>query len=158
MSTIYQTLKNDHDSHRNLLAKISQTQGDSQERRELWQEFYYDLKSHAAAEEESFYAELMAKPEGQDKARHSVAEHKDADDLIDALLEIDFSSPQWLLKFKVLRHDYEHHIAEEEDEIFACAKAVFSTAEAEAMSKVFRQRKSKERKLVDQKSDKKLMV
>ena len=60
METIYQVLKSDHDSHRQLLAKIAQTQGDSLERRELWQQFYYDVKSHAAAEEESFYSRNLA--------------------------------------------------------------------------------------------------
>ena len=33
-------------------------------------------EAHAAAEEETFYASLMTKTWGQDKARHSVAEHK----------------------------------------------------------------------------------
>lgn len=158
MSTIYQVLKNDHDTHREILKKLSQTQGDSQERNELWQRFYYDIKSHAAAEEESFYAPLMAKPDGQDKARHSVAEHKDADDLLDELNEMDFSSPQWLPKFKQLRHDYEHHINEEEEEIFACAKTLFDKSEAEAMAKTFTTRKTKERGLVEEKAEAKLTV
>ena len=78
---IYTALKNDHDKHRDLLAKIDETSGDSERRRELWGEFYCSVKSHAAAEEETFYAALMKDADGQPKARHSVAEHKELDDL-----------------------------------------------------------------------------
>ena len=93
MSTIYQTLKEDHNRHRKLLAAIAETQGDSEERRKAWDEFYHDVSAHAAAEEETFYSKLISKTWGQDAARHSVHEHKELDDLMDELNEMDMSSP-----------------------------------------------------------------
>ena len=54
----------------------------SSRRRELWKQFYYDVGGHAAAEEETFYSPLMEKEDGQPKGRHSVAEHKELDDII----------------------------------------------------------------------------
>ena len=44
--------------------------------------------------------------------------------IIQELDEMDMSSPGWLTRFKTLRHDYEHHIDEEETEIFPVAKDV----------------------------------
>lgn len=153
MDTIYDRIKKDHDLHRKLLAGIAETSGDSEERRKLWSQFYYDVKSHAAAEEETFYSKLMENPEGQDEARHSVAEHKELDDIMEELQEIDFSSPGWLKRFGTLKHEYEHHMEEEENEIFAKGQKVFSDKQAAEFGKRFSKPKTAEQKLVDEKAE-----
>ena len=103
MPTIYQTLKTDHDKHRYLLAELAETQGDSEDRRKLWQTFYYDVSAHAAAEELSFYSKLISESEGQPEGRHSVAEHHELEEMIQGLHEMDFSSPGWLARFRSLQ-------------------------------------------------------
>ncbi|KCZ58272.1 MULTISPECIES: hemerythrin domain-containing protein [Hyphomonas] len=153
MPSIYETLKKDHDKHRELLAQLAETTGDSSRRRELWKQFYYDVGGHAAAEEETFYSPLMEKEDGQPKGRHSVAEHKELDDIIQELDEMDMSSPGWMTRFKTLRHDYEHHIDEEEEEIFPVAKKVIGKDEDGAISQSFLKRKARERKIVDEKAE-----
>ncbi len=152
MATIYEAIEEDHNTHRELLNRIADTSGDSEERRKAWHEFYYDVKSHAAAEEETFYSKLIAEPMGQDDARHSVAEHKELDDLMEELNGMDMSSSGWLTKFKTLKHDYEHHMEEEEDEVFAKARDVLKGDEDKAFAEKFEERKKAERKLVDQKA------
>ena len=156
MSTIYEKIKEDHEHHRALLNRIAETEGASDERKEAWEEFYYDVCSHAAAEEETFYSKLMAKPEGQDDARHSVAEHKELDDIMKELHEMDMSSGGWLTRFKTLKHDYEHHMEEEENEIFEQARAALHDDKDGTIAAEFEKRKKAERKLVDQKAEGKL--
>ncbi|MEN3793264.1 hemerythrin domain-containing protein [Fulvimarina sp. MAC3] len=156
MPDIYERIKTDHDKHRELLATIGDTEGASDKRQKAWHEFYYDVKSHAAAEEETFYSKLMADPDGQDDARHSVAEHKELDDMMEELDASDMSSPQWLQTFKKLRHDYEHHISEEEEDIFAKARKVFDDKETQSFADAFAKRKKAERDLVDEKADESL--
>ncbi len=156
--TIYKLLKKDHDKHRELLEQIVETSGDTRIRSELWQRFYYDVKGHAAAEEESFYAELIATSEGQSEARHSVAEHKELDDLMEELNETDLSSPEWLKKAKTLQHEYLHHIEEEEEDIFPVAKKVFSESKAKEIGQRFSERKTPEVRQADQKEEEKLEV
>lgn len=153
MPSIYNVLKRDHDKHRDLLEKISQTTGDSKERKELWTEFFYDVSAHAAAEEETFYGPMIKTEKGQPRARHSVSEHHEADELMQELNEMDMSSPGWLNRFKTLRHDYEHHIDEEEEEIFPCAKEAIGADSDSTLGDAFLKRKEKERKLVDQKAE-----
>lgn len=154
MSTsIYELLKSDHDKHRELLSQIEETSGDSKERRELWGKFYCDVGAHAAAEEETFYGPMIETTDGQPHARHSVAEHKELDDIMQELNEMDMSSSGWLTRFKTLRHDYEHHIDEEEQDIFPCAKAVLGDDSSGKMGQEFESRKSEERKLVDDKAE-----
>jgi hemerythrin superfamily protein len=153
MPTIYQTLKTDHDKHRELLKKLAATKGDSEERRELWQTFYYEVSAHAAAEELSFYSRLIAESDGQPEGRHSVAEHHELEEMIMGLHEMDFSSPGWLARLKSMKDRYEHHIEEEEEEIFAKAKEVIGGDSKGTISAEFLNLKKKERGKVDEKAE-----
>ena len=153
MSDIYTTLKSDHDRHRELLDSIENTEGDSDERQAAWEEFYRDVKAHGAAEEETFYSKLISKTWGQDSARHSVHEHQQLDDLMEELREMDMSHGSWLQKFETLRHDYEHHIDEEEDEVFGRAKEVIPDDEIEGYGERFRKRKSQELEIIEKKRE-----
>jgi iron-sulfur cluster repair protein YtfE (RIC family) len=141
---IYERLKKDHDRHRELAEKIKGTTGDSPERRDLWRRFRADVEAHAAAEEQSFYAELISRPKGQEKARHSISEHKDAAALLDELDELDMSSPGWLLKFHKLEEELEHHMDEEESEVFAKSRELLSARTADKLADTFETRKSAE--------------
>ena len=138
------------------MAQIAKTEGASDERTKTWNTFYYDIKSHSAAEEETFYSKLMSKIWGQDAARHSVEEHAELDELLEELNEMDMSSPGWLNKFHKLQHDYNHHMDEEEDEIFAQAKKVIDESEIAGYGEKFHARKKKEREIVDKKREEQL--
>ncbi|PTX57054.1 hemerythrin HHE cation binding domain-containing protein [Litoreibacter ponti] len=153
MPDIYTAIKADHDDHRALLETIANTSGASETRQKAWDDFYNDVKSHAAAEEETFYSKLISKTWGQDAARHSVHEHQQLDDLMEELRELDMSSGGWLEKFKVLKHDYEHHMEEEEEEVFTRAREVISEDEIEGYGDRFLARKDEERGLIDAKRE-----
>ena len=144
MPTIYETIKHDHEKHRKLLADLDRTSGASDARAELFRELKREVEAHAAAEEQTFYATLIAEPKGQPKARHSVHEHKTAADLLDELTDLDLANGGWLRKFRKLREELEHHMDEEESEIFKRAKKLISKPNAEALSGRFLERKSVE--------------
>ncbi|WP_425072399.1 hemerythrin domain-containing protein [Sagittula sp. S175] len=153
MTDIYSAIKSDHDRHRELLSIIEQTSGASDERKKAWDEFYHDVKAHAAAEEETFYSKLISKTWGQDAARHSVHEHQQLDDLMEELNEMDMSSSGWLNKFKTLQHDYLHHVDEEEDEVFTRAKEVIKDSEIKGYGDRFLKRKQEESGLIEEKKE-----
>lgn len=144
MTDIFTALKTDHDKHRDMLAKIADTSGDSQERRRIFDEFRAEVTAHANAEEQSLYAEMLERPKLTDKGRHSVAEHKEIDDYLVELVDTDMSSPGWMATFKKLRDRYEHHIEEEENEIFKAAERNMTDAKADAMGEIFAERKPQE--------------
>lgn len=147
---IFANLKADHDRHRDLLARLAETRGDSEERRDLFEAFRVEVTAHAAAEEESLYATMLARPELRDEARHSVSEHKEIDDFLTELFELEMSSPHWLPKFKEMRHRYEHHIDEEEEEMFPAAAKDLPKAEQDRLAKIFEARKPKELALAEE--------
>ncbi|SDH41952.1 hemerythrin domain-containing protein [Alloyangia pacifica] len=153
MTSIYDAIKKDHETHRALLDRIDATEGNSSERREAWETFYRDIKSHSAAEEEEFYSELMKHTWGQDAARHSVHEHAEMDEILEELNEMDMSSPGWLTRFRTLKHDYEHHMEEEEEEVFTRARKVVGEEDNDAYGKRFLDRKEKELGLIEKKKE-----
>ncbi|MER0239383.1 hypothetical protein [Fulvimarina sp. MAC8] len=61
-------IKTDHDKHRELLGTIGNTEGANETRQEDWHEFYYDVKSDAAADEEDIFTkarEVLSSSEAQ---------------------------------------------------------------------------------------------
>ena len=144
---IYADLKRDHDKQRKMLKEIAELKGDSAKRKKLFEAFRLEVQSHAAAEEESLYAEMLGNPELRDDARHSVAEHKAVDDLIGEMMDEDFASDEWESKFFHMRHRYEHHIDEEEEEMFPAAEKELDTATEERLADTYEERKPKELEL-----------
>ena len=140
---IFQDLKADHDRHRSMLAKLGEASG-GEERATQFEELRKELQAHAAAEEESLYATMLACPELRDDARHSVSEHKEVDDFLGELIELDVESPEWTSKFEQMRHRYLHHIDEEEEDMFPAATKTLSSEAEERLARVFEDRKPKE--------------
>jgi hemerythrin-like domain-containing protein len=79
------------------------------------------------------YPALQAHPEGKDLVLEGFQEHHVADLIVKELQEVAADNEQWAAKFKVLKENIEHHIEEEEGEMFRTARAVFSQADLDAM-------------------------
>ncbi|MGR6328884.1 hemerythrin domain-containing protein [Sphingomonas sp. XXL09] len=144
---IYADLKRDHDKQREMLKQLGELKGDSSKRKKLFEAFRLELQSHAAAEEESLYATMLGNPDLRDDARHSVAEHKEVDDLLGKMMDMDFASDEWESTFFHMRHRYEHHIGEEEEEMFPAAEEKLDDATEDRLAEVYEERKPEELKL-----------
>lgn len=138
---IYARLTADHDRQRDLIERIAKGEGDRQAH---FEELRKELQAHAAAEEESLYATMLAEPDLRDSARHSVSEHKEVDDLLGELCAMDAEAKGWLDKFEAMRERYLHHIDEEEEEMFPeAAEALSDETEAKLVA-TFDERKPAE--------------
>lgn len=129
MTNIFEALRNDHDRQRELVEELMNTVGDSDERRQIFDELRAELAAHADNEERYFYVPLIAHDLTQDKARHSIAEHKELDDFVEQLESYERSAPQWIQTAEELRHRLVHHLDEEEREIFQVAGKALSDEE-----------------------------
>ena len=142
---IFDRLKKDHDKHRELLDKILQTSGDSDERKSLFEELTKELKAHAAAEEQALYSTMLRKPPTTSDTRHSVAEHHEIEEALNDLAATDMGEGGWLTKFKTFDHDYRHHIDEEEEDHFPEFAEYLTEEDREHMRSVFERRKQEEK-------------
>lgn len=118
---IFEALRQEHEIQRNLVAKLVETHGDTQERKKIFEQLKHELKIHADAEERHFYIPLIKKDLTQVKARHSVAEHHEMDELIEQLEDTEMDASNWLKIAKELEHKVIHHLDEEEQEVFQMA-------------------------------------
>ena len=80
-------------------------------------------------EEEIFYPALKEHPNAKDIVLEGYQEHHVVDLLVNELEEMVENDERWGAKFKVLKENIEHHIEEEEGEMFAAARKVFSEQE-----------------------------
>ncbi len=126
--TIFEALRETHDEQRRLLDMLLKTEGDSEPRDDLFKRLKESLTNHAGAEERALYIPMMEQDMTQEKARHSVAEHHEIDELVEKLETTDYSSPGWLAAAKQLEHLVTHHLDEEEQEVFQLAGRVFDDA------------------------------
>ena len=140
---IFERLKQDHDLHRELFARLGDSAADA--RQSTFERLTKELKSHAAAEEQALYSTMMRKPEATEETRHSVAEHKEVEDLLNDLAATDLASAEWGDKFEHLRHRYIHHIDEEEEENFPDFARSLTDDDVVYMREVFERRKQAER-------------
>lgn len=124
--TLFEALREDHDTQRDPAGPFDQTHGDSDGREELFEKVKKALTSHAAAEERALYIPMMELDMTQEKARHSVAEHHEIDELVEELEDTDFSSPGWLAAARKLHDLVTHHLDEEEQEVFQLAGRALS--------------------------------
>lgn len=143
-ATIFDKLKQDHDAHRQLFEKMADAKDDNDRLEKLFEQFRVEVTAHAAAEEETLYATMLARPDLREDAQHSVAEHKEIDDYLEELQEQPFNGPEWQETFANLKKRYLHHIEEEEEEMFPDAAAELTDEEELKLAATFARRKPAE--------------
>ena len=147
LAQIYADLKRDHDKQRGMRKELAEMQGGGAERQSLFEAFRLEIQVHAAAEEESLYATMLRDPELRDDARHSVSEHKEVDDLLGEMADVEFGSDAWSEKFFHMRRRYEHHITEEEEEMFPAAGEELDDRTEAELAAIYEERKPEELEL-----------
>lgn len=152
---IFGVLVADHDKHRALFEQLETTTGASPERKALFEELTYEIKGHAAAEEQALWSTVLRKPEITEDGRHAVAEHHEMDELLNDLAATDMGTGVWLTKFRTVREEYLHHINEEESELFPDVEQHLDAADQKYMASVFRRRKQAERAKAEMTPEKK---
>jgi hemerythrin superfamily protein len=128
-------LKEDHDRVKRLLEEgESTTERGEKTRTEIFARLKTMLTAHEAMEEEVLYPALMAHPKAKELTLEAYEEHHVVDLILEELEMTPVTDEQWGAKFTVAKENIEHHIEEEEGEMFAKIRANFSTEERAAMA------------------------
>ncbi len=98
-------------------------------RRELLASLTADLNAHELMEEKVLYPALQAHPQAREVVLEGFEEHHVADLIANELREVATNDEAWGAKFKVLKENIEHHIKEEEGNMFRLARGIFSREE-----------------------------
>ena len=136
-------LKRDHDNLKALLKELeATTERGVKTRTELFARIKGELTVHEVIEEEIFYPELKAHPKAKAIVLEGFEEHNVVDTLMGELSGLAFDDETWIAKFSVMKENIEHHIEEEEGEMFTKARSVFDRAELEDLGSRMDQRKA----------------
>ena len=141
--TILDDLKADH---RHLKAEIRAILkfDDREERVARFSQFRTLLTAHSRAEENVLYGGLEKFEKGKHEALEGTVEHEVADRFVEDLSGSgNFEADTWTARCTVLKELLEHHIEEEEDEMFKTARKQFDKKALDEMGKEFKKEKVK---------------
>lgn len=137
---IYQVLKADHKVVKALLKQMDDTtERSGKKRTALLLKLKQALIPHARAEELVVYEPLKDSDvkDADDLSFEAYEEHWVADKLLLEISGTDTADKRWGALLSVLKENLEHHIEEEEEELFKKCRKSFSKEEAEAMMDEF---------------------
>lgn len=125
-------IKADHERLSDLLEEALDAD-EPRDRADLLHQMRAELMAHEHMEETVFYPALRSHAEAKEIVLEGYEEHHVIDMILDELLDVPEETDQWKAKLKVLKENIEHHIEEEEGEMFKYAKQVFDDATLEEL-------------------------
>jgi hemerythrin-like domain-containing protein len=135
-------LKKDHVTVKKLFRDFEKV-GERGEKRkqDIFNKMHGELDRHAKIEEEIFYPAMESVPGADEMVEEAKQEHQVVKDLLSEISGLDPGDDEFDAKVKVLTENVEHHIEEEEGEMFPKARRVFSRAELEDLGARMEERK-----------------
>ncbi|HVT06958.1 MAG TPA: hemerythrin domain-containing protein [Polyangia bacterium] len=124
-------LKSQHRKVETLFSKIESAKDQGVKQR-LFSELADNLAGHATIEERHFYPAVRAK-QTEDILLESLEEHLGIKRVIADLLKLDAGDETYDAKLTVLKEQVEHHVGEEEKELFPKVKKLFDKADLETL-------------------------
>ncbi len=133
------------EDHENVKAMFEQYEGLGDRamasKKKLATQICTELTKHATAEEEIFYPAVRAAgKDKEDLVDEATVEHASAKDLIAQIMSMEASEDLFDAKVKVLSELIEHHVKEEEEEMFPKARA--AKLDLETLGQQIAQRKA----------------
>lgn len=128
---VFSLLISDHHKARAMFKALMETgEKDAKLRQTLFAELNLELSVHMAAEEKLFYPEIADEHPTHDKTLEAYQEHDVAKTLMKELEADPKDTEEWGAKLKVLNENIEHHVKEEEEDIFPRARKLIPATDA----------------------------
>ena len=137
-----QLLTTDHEHVKKMLEDLDDTTERAVKTREqTFAKLQSDLEVHETIEEEIFYPALKDHPKTRDIALEGYEEHHVVDMVMGEMGDVAVSDETWTAKFAVMKENLEHHIKEEETDMFPKARKVFDQQELDELGERMAARK-----------------
>ena len=130
----FELLKQDHKTVSGIFKQLDETtERGVKTRDELFTKLKTELDIHAYIEETMLYPTLKEAKETHDITLEAYEEHKVIKDLLAELAALPKDREEWGAKLTVLKENVEHHVEEEENEMFPDARNVLDKEQREAL-------------------------
>lgn len=127
----FELLKADHKKVAGLFDQLEA--GSGTRKLDVFKQIKSELEVHTHIEETIFYPALEKPEETHDLTLEAYEEHNVVKTLLKELSGARSADDEWQAKAKVLRENVEHHVEEEENELFDKADDALSSEELEAL-------------------------
>jgi hypothetical protein len=125
-------LSSQHREVEKLFEEIENAEN-AEDKEALFEDLADKLAIHARIEEEFFYPAMHEK-KTEDMVLEAFVEHTSVKRLLADLMETDPSEPAFDAQIKVLKEQIEHHVEEEEGQLFPASKKVLNKEELSAIA------------------------
>jgi hemerythrin-like domain-containing protein len=127
-------LKQDHRAVEKLFSQVADTTERAEKTRtELFAEIKAALEEHTSLEEQFLYPVLEEAAPTHSLTLEAEEEHEVVKTLLEELAGMEPTDEQWTAKFTVMKENVEHHVEEEENELFPKAEKALSAEQLQEM-------------------------
>ena len=138
----FDLLEDDHKKVKKLLGELDDTTEKAlKTRQELFARIKQEMLVHEALEEEILYPTLKEHDKTKEVSLEGYEEHHVVNEIMAELEEVPVDDDRWAAKFAVMKENVEHHIEEEEDEMFVKARQVLDKAQIDELGDKMERRK-----------------
>lgn len=130
----FELLKKDHKKVSDLFKQLEETTERAvKTREELFAQVKQELEIHSRIEEQILYPVLKEAKETHEITLEAIEEHNVVKQLLEELSTMAVGDEVWTAKLTVLKENVEHHVEEEEGEMFKDARKVLSAEQIEEL-------------------------
>ncbi|MDQ3133334.1 MAG: hemerythrin domain-containing protein [Acidobacteriota bacterium] len=129
---VFELLTNDHRKVSAIFEQLEQT-SDVTTRQTLFAQVKQELDLHAYVEETLFYPKLKEAAETREIILEAYEEHQEVKDLLTEMQGLSPDGDEWSDLLQELKESVEHHVDEEENEMFPQAREVLSASEIDQL-------------------------
>lgn len=127
-------LKEDHQHMARLLNQLIHTDNeDVKQRIALFERLEQELIMHTGYEEKLFYPTLRANPKTHQLILEAYQEHHVIGHILADISRVAFDHDVWKAKITVMKENIEHHVKEEEHDIFPKVRQLLTVEELRKM-------------------------
>jgi hemerythrin-like domain-containing protein len=147
MKEFFEMIEKDHEEVKGIIEKIEESSsGAVKSREKMFMQLKEELLPHMKAEEKTLYPALKEQKESRMQALEALEEHHVAELVFKELESMPKSEDTWMAKLKVFKELLEHHIEEEEDQVFKMAQETLESDKMSQIMEAFQQEKEKVKK------------
>jgi hemerythrin-like domain-containing protein len=149
----FKLLKADHRKVAKLFGELESANGKA--KLQVFEQIKTELELHTHIEEKIFYPVLEKPKQTHDLTLEAYEEHDVVKNLLRQLSKAKSANDEWEAQAKVLRENVEHHVEEEENELFPKAEAALGEEKIEALGEEMAAEKERKQGRTATKSSKK---
>ena len=132
---IIEKLHQDHQKVEQLFRKLMETtDGAEKTRLDLCEKLKHELLAHAEFEEAVFYPTVRERNGVGQQIEEAIEEHNEVKQMLTEIEQLEPTAEEFMEKIEELQQAVQHHVDEEEGEIFPVAKKLIDKEEGEQMS------------------------